>query len=33
VRAGGLMRTVFVLYLAIIVAGLAAGVFVGLMQH
>jgi hypothetical protein len=33
VRAGGLMRAVFVLYLAIIVAGLAAGVFVGLMQH
>jgi len=27
------MRAVFVLYLAIIVTGLAAGVLVGLMQH
>jgi len=27
------MRAVFVLYVAVIVAGLAAGIVVGLMQH
>jgi hypothetical protein len=32
-RAGGLMRAVFVLYLTVIVAGLAAGILVGLVQH
>jgi hypothetical protein len=33
VRAGGLMRALFIVYVAVIVTGLAAGIFVGLMQH
>jgi len=27
------MRALFIVYVAVIVAGLAAGIFVGLMQH